>query len=976
MLSLKQKIIIGVIIIIFILLILCLYFYYILNENNNTNNLSSNTNEKKIMKEKFYNVVRAVRKLPAPTPVPAPELPMFFTISDSNGNTMKYDKISKSIKLTTKSEDIIEILFSVFKSPRVFNNDKGRIALQNNSVYPDPPTYIRHYYYDLYSNNFADNNNDFAWFFIKDAGSLDTYKITNDYTEANKFNYYLGYDSNSDKVKILPNNNNPLSNMQSWTINDKTQNYLGCFKDDTNRAIQYNLSFPGIEPYQCGILAYKNRYNTFSSQYGGQCWADNNPDYFKYGSAENCETSGGSLTNQVYTTNIKLDFPVLPTFFTISDSFGNMMKYDTINNCIRLKAPESNTIILLKFSAYNDSSVYMQTIGRIGLKNNSVNPPTYISHDNVFLKSSNNFESNNDFAWGFIKNIDSMIDTYKIINDYYKDSDNFNYYIGYDYESSIDIVKIIPNNNKSLSRMKSWIIKEFIQPITTQPITTQPTTTQSITTQPTNTQTIKYANVPETSRRYSSAFTFTTPEIGYITNKTHASQFTKSTISDSDNGWIPGNEKGNEWMELNLTKLTPIRGVVIKGRNTIDYGNQYVTRFKLTYTIDNKKWEDIQNPNPDPLLDNLTFIGFSNRTKSTDSINVFFNTIQVMGIRITPTAASTEYMTIRADLILDDSAFTTTTQPITTPVVAPPVVVAPPITTQPTTTQPPDPRPNIILQKGIVSELEAASSQINSVLILNPTTTMTEKFANIDSKNSIIFNYNSNNPELNNYVNSYNNSIALLEDPNQMTKTAFDTYIYIQNKKINDLKTNLDSLNKNIKNTVSPVKGLKSMYNSKILNVEEYPSPTATNNGMPKTYSGNGAVKYPNYLIYGNNGCLEYNPSSTQKLSSSSSVSPPSSSSASPPSWSFKSCNANNPNQQFITNQINSLDKYNAPITDKNNSSYLLKDSKNTQFGFYVVNPSTANDQCLQLNNDGLSVMPCMMDSSQKFKPSFHSVLE
>ena len=47
------------------------------------------------MKEKFYNVVRAVRKLPAPTPVPAPELPMFFTISDSNGNTMKYDKITK-----------------------------------------------------------------------------------------------------------------------------------------------------------------------------------------------------------------------------------------------------------------------------------------------------------------------------------------------------------------------------------------------------------------------------------------------------------------------------------------------------------------------------------------------------------------------------------------------------------------------------------------------------------------------------------------------------------------------------------------------------------------------------------------------------------------------------------------------------------------------------------------------------------------
>ena len=89
----------------------------------------------------------------------------------------------------------------------------------------------------------------------------------------------------------------------------------------------------------------------------------------------------------------------------------------------------------------------------------------------------------------------------------------------------------------------------------------------------------------------------------------------------------------------------------------------------------------------------------------------------------------------------------------------------------------------------------------------------------------------------------------------------------------------------------------------------------------------------------------------------------------------IKSCNANNPNQQFITNQINSLDKYNAPITDKNNSSYLLKDSKNTQFGFYVVNPSTANDQCLQLNNDGISVMPCNMDSSQRFGTNYNTVL-
>jgi len=289
----------------------------------------------------------------------------------------------------------------------------------------------------------------------------------------------------------------------------------------------------------------------------------------------------------------------------------------------------------------------------------------------------------------------------------------------------------------------------------------------------------------------------------------------------------------------------------------------------------------------------------------------------------------------------------------------------------------------ISLQNTLITNINNTITDLLSKLtIKNPTSTMAQSnFANINSQNSIEFTPKYNNTEINNYMNSYNNSIALLEDPNQMTKTAFDTYIHIQNNKINKLQTNLQNLQNNILTNNPPlIKGIKSLNNSKILNVEAYPNPSATNNGMPSSYSGNGARNYPNYLIYGNNGCLEYkpqlssNPTPSSSSSSSSSSSP--SPTSAPPSWAFKKCNSNNANQQFSINKINTLSQYNNLIKNPINSSYLLNNSSSTQYGFYTVNPSNGSEQCLQLNNDGISIMPCTLDSSQRFKSIYHPVIE
>lgn len=291
-------------------------------------------------------------------------------------------------------------------------------------------------------------------------------------------------------------------------------------------------------------------------------------------------------------------------------------------------------------------------------------------------------------------------------------------------------------------------------------------------------------------------------------------------------------------------------------------------------------------------------------------------------------------------------------------------------------------------QTQLISNLQNAIAQSRNILTINantktpPNTTLpntTQPNPTITQSNSNLVSHfanvnpisdyytppfsiaNSNAPEVGDYINSYNKSIALLDDPKQINQSKFDMYMHLQNKKINDLKTAMASFptNGNIKN--NPVKAIKNLKTSASLNVEEYPDPDNNNNtSQPSTYQGNGAPTYPNYLIYGNNGCLKYNKASSNTDTSA--------------TWNFQACNSNDPSQRFNMKQINTLADYNDKITNPNNQSNKILDTNTVIMGFYAVSPETASDQCLMLNNDGLSVMPCTMDSSQRFKPYYHSV--
>lgn len=223
----------------------------------------------------------------------------------------------------------------------------------------------------------------------------------------------------------------------------------------------------------------------------------------------------------------------------------------------------------------------------------------------------------------------------------------------------------------------------------------------------------------------------------------------------------------------------------------------------------------------------------------------------------------------------------------------------------------------------------------------------------------------SKTPEVGDYINAYNQSIALLDDPNQLNQAKFDMYMHLQNKKINELQTAMATFPTNGNITNNPIKAIKNLSTSASLNVEEYPDPTNKNNtSQPTTYQGNGATAYPNYLIYGNNGCLKYNKSTSTATSN------PNTSAT----WNFQACNSNDPAQRFNMKQINTLADYNDKITSPNNQSYKIRDTNSVIMGFYAVSPETASDQCIMLNNDGLSVMPCTMDSTQRFKPYYHNV--
>lgn len=345
----------------------------------------------------------------------------------------------------------------------------------------------------------------------------------------------------------------------------------------------------------------------------------------------------------------------------------------------------------------------------------------------------------------------------------------------------------------------------------------------------------------------------------------------------------------------------------------------------------------------------------------------------------TPKNTASQQISTTTSPLITIPAGTTTTPTEAIPTRTIPIITTPTITTIPSTTIPLMSEQNAqtisMLQKTIISEAQTIANNANIVYLGNSTipqstlsnATQVEAFSiqrqppdlyqtplYVPASGSV-----SGSAELDDYVSAYNKSIALLDDPNRMSQANFDAYIHLQDNKIAQLQSAISSFPTNAQQQNNPIRAIKNLKTSVGLNVEPYPDP-ATQTNLPSYYNGNGSSKYPNYLIYTNNGCLQYtHGDSSTKTAASYSVQP---------------CNANLAGQRFNMQQVNNMAQYNNIITDPNNASYKITDPNSSIFGFYVVNPEGYGEQCLQLNGDGLSVMPCNMDSSQRFKPYYHSI--
>ena len=267
-------------------------------------------------------------------------------------------------------------------------------------------------------------------------------------------------------------------------------------------------------------------------------------------------------------------------------------------------------------------------------------------------------------------------------------------------------------------------------------------------------------------------------------------------------------------------------------------------------------------------------------------------------------------------------------------------------------------------QNNIIATLQA---NINNASTITLGSTKIEGFANQQQQSDLyqtpLYIPSNGSPELDDYISAYNKSVALIDDPNNLSKANFDAYVHLQDNKIAQLQAAISSFPTNQQQQNNNILSIKNLKTSVSLNLEPYPDPVTQTN-LPSYYAGNGSPKYPNYLIYTNNGCLQYSPSNTSSNISS----------KTPATWSVRPCNSNLAGQRFNMQQVNNMEQYNSLITNPNNASYKITNPNSSIFGFYVVNPEGYSEQCLQLNSDGLSVMPCNMDASQRFKPYYHSI--
>jgi hypothetical protein len=159
-----------------------------------------------------------------------------------DGRTVKLD--GSQLRLNTGSE----VTFDIYAGSDVYQSSNNRIAFFANG---SSATSIRHASLVLYLNPFTANNYDWAWFIVRTGDN--SVKLYNDYG-----GYFLGYDSSSDSLMIVPSND---SRVVDWRVSPMTP---PMYTNEDDMGLHDNLSSTS----QNGVVALYS-FKLLKRLYGG-----------------------------------------------------------------------------------------------------------------------------------------------------------------------------------------------------------------------------------------------------------------------------------------------------------------------------------------------------------------------------------------------------------------------------------------------------------------------------------------------------------------------------------------------------------------------------------------------------------------------------------------------------------------------------------------------------------------------------------
>lgn len=212
-----------------------------------------------------------------------------------------------------------------------------------------------------------------------------------------------------------------------------------------------------------------------------------------------------------------------------------------------------------------------------------------------------------------------------------------------------------------------------------------------------------------------------------------------------------------------------------------------------------------------------------------------------------------------------------------------------------------------------------------------------------------------NNMEIRGETNAYDhvinhdNVVDAINDPKNLSTLQYNIKNYIQKSTVTNLEQQLAELERlnEIKSRtgslaeaqeINEIKSIQNVNNARSLNVY-----------LPDDISRTDKENHE-YMIFGNGKCLSYNNDGVKTGE-----------------YKFVDCNRRDNNQLFKIDKIGSSLAYNNKVANPINK---IDSARFETLGFYAVSPKGDAKQCMTLNDDGLVIQPCDLDSEQRYQVS------